>query len=79
MSPEKHGNSMTIVNMSTSTQVDCKINVWRGCVPASQAEVDQFNIVTEFLCLSGLTVCTTVINRPCDSDKCCRFVHLCIM
>ena len=40
VSPGKHGNSVTIFNLSTSVQLGCKINVWRGCVPASQAEVE---------------------------------------
>ena len=40
VSPNKHGNSVTIYNLSTSAQIDCKINVWSGCVSASQAEVD---------------------------------------
>ena len=40
VSPNKHGNSVRIFNLSTSVQLGCKINVWRGCVPASQAEVD---------------------------------------
>ena len=55
MSPNKHGNSVTIFNLSTSTHQGCKVNVLRGCMPASQAEVDSFNI-TEFPCLLGHTV-----------------------
>ena len=52
VSPNKHGNSMTIFNLSTSAQLGCKVNVLRGCVPANQAEVDyKFNIVTELPCL----------------------------
>ena len=35
-----------------------KLILKMGCVPASQAEVDQFNIVTEFPCLLGHTVST---------------------
>ena len=50
VSPNKHGNSVTIFNLPTSAQLGCKINVLRDCVPASQAEVDYFNIVTEFPC-----------------------------
>ena len=34
----------------------CKINVLRGCVPANQAELDTFNIVTEFQCLCMLLI-----------------------
>ena len=40
VSPNKHGNSVTIFNLSTFAQLGCKINLLRGCVPASQAEVD---------------------------------------
>ena len=40
VSPDKHGNSVTIFNLSTSVQLGCKLNVLRGCVPASQAEVN---------------------------------------
>ena len=56
VSPNKHGNSVTIFNLSTSVQLGCKINVLRGCVPIRQAEVDYFNIVTELPCLLGHTV-----------------------
>ena len=35
-----HGNSVTKFNLSTSTQLGCKINVSRGCLTASLAEVD---------------------------------------
>ena len=67
VSPKKHENSVTIFNLSTSVQLGCKINVWRGCVPASQAEVDLFNIVAEFPCLLGHTV--TYIHNPKASKK----------
>ena len=60
LSPNKHGNSVTVFNLSTSAQLGCKINVLRGCVPANQAEVDTFNIVTEFPCLLGHTVYITL-------------------
>ena len=40
VSHKKHENSATIFNLSTSAQLGWKINVLRGCVPASQAEVD---------------------------------------
>ena len=40
LSPNKHENSVTIVNLSTFAQLGCKINVLRGCVPASQVEED---------------------------------------
>ena len=33
--PNKHGNSVTIFNLSASAQLGCKINVLRGCVPLS--------------------------------------------
>ena len=56
MGPSKHGSSVTIFDLSTSAQIGDKINVWRGCVSASQAEVDYFGIVTEFPCLLGHTV-----------------------
>ena len=56
VSPNKHGNSVTIFILSTSAQLGCKIKVWRGCVPANQAQVDQFDIVTVFPCLLGHTV-----------------------
>ena len=36
----KHGNSMTIFNLSISAQLGCKLNVLGGCVPANPAEVD---------------------------------------
>ena len=36
VSPNKHGNSVTIFNLSTSAQLGSKINVWTVCVPASQ-------------------------------------------
>ena len=39
VSPNKPGNSVTIFHLSTSAQLCCKINVLRGCVPATQAEV----------------------------------------
>ena len=54
VSPNKHGNS-------TSAQLDSKINKLRGCVSASQTEVDKFNIVTEFPCLLGLTVQLSIV------------------
>ena len=40
VSPNKHGNSVTIFNVSTSAQLSSKLNVLRGCVPTNQAEVD---------------------------------------
>ena len=40
VSPNKHVNLVKIFNLSTSAQLDSKVNVLRGCVPASQAEVD---------------------------------------
>ena len=40
VSPNKHGNLVTIFKLSTSAQLGCKVNVLKGCVPASQAEVD---------------------------------------
>ena len=36
VSPNKHGNSMTILNLSTSAQLSCKLNVLWGCVPATR-------------------------------------------
>ena len=33
VSTKKHGNFVTISNLSTSAQLGCKMNVWRGCVP----------------------------------------------
>ena len=53
-------NSVTIFNLSTFAQLGCKINVWKGCVPANQAEVDKFSIVTEFPCLLGHTVYNSI-------------------
>ena len=48
--PNKHGNSVIIFNLSTSAQQDWKINVLRGCVSASQVEVDYlFNLLTDIL------------------------------
>ena len=44
VSPGKHGNSVTIFNLSTYAQLGCKINILRGCVPANQAEVDYSSI-----------------------------------
>ena len=40
VSPNKHGNSVTIIKLPTSAQLGCKINVLRGCLPANYAEVD---------------------------------------
>ena len=71
VSPNKHGNSVTIFPLSTSAQLGCKVNVWRGCVPVSQVEADKFDIVTEFPCLLGLNVYSwaqefakSTLNRP---------------
>ena len=63
VSPHKHRNSLTIFKMSTSAQLGCKRKVLRGCVSASQAEVDKFNIVTEFPCLLGHTVSFTNLEN----------------
>ena len=40
VSPQKHGNSVTISNWSSSAQLGSKINVWRACGPASKGKVD---------------------------------------
>ena len=55
VSPNKNGNLVTIFNFylrPARLYRKCIVN----CVPASQAEVAQLNIVTAFPCLLGLTV-----------------------
>ena len=42
VSPNKNGNLVTIFNLSTSAQLGCRINVLRGCVPASPEGIPRF-------------------------------------
>ena len=63
VSTTKHWNSVTIFKLSNSVQLGCKINLLIGCVPASQAEVDLLNIITELSCLLGLTLLSVQILK----------------
>ena len=56
MCPNKHGNSLTILNLSTSAWLSGTHFLNTFILQPSWAEVDQLNIVTEFPCLLGLTV-----------------------
>ena len=55
--PNKHGNSVTILNLSTSAWIGSTQPLITFILQPSWAEVDDLNIVTEFPCFLGLTVC----------------------
>ena len=56
VSPNKHGNSVTILNLSTLPCVAGTQPLHTFILQPSWVEVDKINIVTEFPCLLGLTV-----------------------
>ena len=56
MCPNKHGNSVTILNYSTSAWLAGTQPLHTFILQPSWAEVDKLNIVTEFPCVLGLTV-----------------------
>ena len=54
--PNKHGNSVTTLNKSTSAWLADTQPLHSFILQPSWAEEDKLNIVTEFPCLLGLTV-----------------------
>ena len=61
--PNKHGNSVTMLNLSTSACLACTQPLNTFILQTSWTEVDKLNIVIEFLCLLGLTV--VLYNYKC--------------
>ena len=72
--PNKNGNSVTILNYSTSPWLagTQPLNIF--ILQPSGAEVDKLNIVTEFPCLLGLTVFK---GKECQWTF-LRLIHKCI-
>ena len=58
--PYKHGTLGTILNLSTSAWIAGTQSLNTFILQPSWTEVDKLNIVIEFPCLLGPTVCETI-------------------